>query len=318
MTSLACAWAAADGPLVIAHRGASGYLPEHTLEAYAVAHAMGADFIEPDLVLTKDGVFICLHDIHLEPTTDVETKFPDRKRADGHWYPADFTLAEIKQLAAHERLKDRFPQDAPGFQVPTFEEMIRLVQGLNAQTGRNVGIYPELKEPAWHEKAGLPMVKAALDLLAKYGYTEKDSKVFLQCFEAEPLKKARELGAKIPLILLVGNGKEASQDLSEAGLDAIAKYASGIGPDKALVEKNPKLVEWAHARGLAVHPYTFRVDNFNGAMYAAYELEIQKFVNVYKVDGFFTDHPDRGKAAAIAGPIPTRIIHLDPKKGIPQ
>ncbi len=304
VASFVCAWAAGEGPLVIAHRGASGYLPEHTLEAYAMAYAMGADYIEPDLVMTKDGVLICLHDIHLEGTTDVETKFPDRKRGDGHWYPADFTLAEIKQLAAHERLKNRFPPDAPGFQVPTFEEMIRLVQGLNAQSGREAGIYPEMKAPAWHEKAGLPIEKAVLDVLAKYGYTESDSKVFLQCFEAPPLMKVRALGAKIPLILLVSNGGNAAADLSGAGLDAIAKYANGIGPDKALIEKDPALVERAHARGLAVHPYTFRVDDFDGKKYAAYEFEVQQFVYVYKVDGFFTDHPDRGKEAATSPRFP--------------
>jgi len=288
---------AADAPLVIAHRGASGYLPEHTLEAYAMAYAMGADYIEPDLVLTKDGVLICLHDIHLEPTTDVETKFPKRKRKDGHWYPADFTLAEVKTLVAHERLRTRFPQDAPGFQVPTFEEMIRLIQGLNKQSGRNVGIYPEMKEPAWHEKAGLPIEKPLLDMLTKYGYTEKGSKVFLQSFEAPSLQIARDMGAKIPLVLLVANGGTPSADLSDMGLDAIAKFANGIGPDKALIEKDPTLVARAHKRGLLVHPYTFRVDDYNKAKYKDYDEEVQHFVNVYKIDGFFTDQADRGVAA---------------------
>ncbi len=258
---------------------------------------MGADYIEPDLVLTKDGVLICLHDIHLEPTTDVEAKFSDRKRTDGHWYPADLTLEEIKTLAAHERLKNRFPQDAPGFQVPTFEEMIRLVQGLNKQTGRNVGIYPEMKAPAWHEQAGLPIERAVLDVLAKYGYTEPDSKVFLQCFEAPPLMIVRDMGAKIPLVLLVANGGKPSADLSDAGLAAIAKYANGIGPDRALIEKDPTLVSRAHAHGLVVHPYTFRVDDYNKAKYPSFEKEIRQFVKIYKIDGFFTDQADRGIAA---------------------
>jgi glycerophosphoryl diester phosphodiesterase len=288
--------AKADGPLVIAHRGASGYLPEHTLPAYAMAYAMGADYVEPDLVLTKDGVFICMHDIHLEDTTDVEEKFADREHEDGHWYPADFTLAEIRTLRAHERLKNRFPQDASSFMVPTFEEMIQLVQGLNKSTGRNVGIYPEIKAPAWHAKRGLPMVKAVLDVLAKYGYTEADSKVFLQCFEAPPLIEARELGAKIPMILLIGNGVEVQELLADKSLDAIAKYATGIGPDKGLIEKDPTVVTRAHARGLKVHPYTFRADQYNKAKYGSYEEEVAEFVGGYKVDGFFTDHPDRGVA----------------------
>ncbi len=294
-----CAAGAWAQPIVIAHRGASGYLPEHTLEAYAMAYAMGADYIEPDLVLTKDGVFICLHDIHLEGTTDVEEKFADREHEDGHWYPSDFTLEEIRTLRAHERLKNRFPQDASSFTVPTFEEMIQLVQGLNKVTGRDVGIYPELKAPAFHEKRGLPMVQAALDVLAKYGYTDADSKVFLQSFEAPPLKQARELGAKIPLIFLMGNGNGGSA-LSDASLDEIAKYASGIGPDKGLIEKDPTVVERAHARGLKVHPYTFRADQHNKAKYGSFEEEVAEFIGAYGVDGFFTDHPDRGVAAVRA------------------
>ncbi len=287
---------AAAQPIVIAHRGASGYLPEHTLEAYAMAYAMGADYVEPDLVLTKDGVFICMHDIHLELTTDVEQKFPERKGADGHWYPADFTLAEVRTLRAHERLKNRFPQEVTAFEVPTFEEMIQLVQGLNKTTGRQVGIYPELKAPAWHAKRGLPMEQAALDMLAKYGYTAADSKVFVQCFELEPLKKLRELGSKLPQIYLIAGGREQQEYLTDAGLDEVAKVANGIGPDRNLIEKDPSLVERAHARNLKVHPYTFRVDDYNKAKYASYEEELRQFLDKYGIDGFFTDHTDRGVA----------------------
>lgn len=281
-------------PIVIAHRGASGYLPEHTLEAYAMAYAMGADYVEPDLVLTKDSVFVCMHDIHLELTTDVEQKFPDRKASDGHWYPADFTLAEVKTLCVHERLKNRFPQEVTAFEVPTFEEMIQLVQGLNKTSGRQVGIYPELKAPAWHAQHGLPMEQAALDVLTKYGYTAPDAKVYLQCFEFEPLKKLRELGTKLPLVLLIAGGREAEQYLSDAGLDEVAKIANGIGPDRKLIETDPALVERAHARKLKVHPYTFRTDDYNRSKYGSFSGEVQHFIDVYKIDGFFTDHPDRG------------------------
>ena len=140
--------------IVIAHRGASGYLPEHTLPAYALAHGMGADFIEPDLVLTRDGHLICLHDIYLQETTNAEQLFPDRARDDGRWYAADFTLDEIRRLQAEERLDSRFPKGASRFAVPAFTEMIELVQGLNGRTGRAVGIYPELKAPAWHRAEG--------------------------------------------------------------------------------------------------------------------------------------------------------------------
>ncbi len=285
--------ASADGKIVIAHRGASGYLPEHTLEAYAMAHAQGADYIEPDLVLTKDRVFICLHDIHLGPTTDVEQRFPKRKRADGHWYPADFMLAEIKQLRIHERLPGRFPKNQSAFEVPTFEEMIELIQGLNHTTGREAGIYPEIKAPAWHDKEGLPMEKAVLDVLAKYGYSGPDSKVFLQCFEAEPLKKIRrELGSSIPTVMLVGGGAAARQLLSEKGLDQVASFANGIGPSKTLIEANPEVVKWAHDRGLKVHPYTFRADDYPEKKYDSYAAELEQFFQQYDVDGLFTDFPD--------------------------
>ncbi len=296
---------AAERPIVIAHRGASGYLPEHTLEAYALAYAMGADYIEPDLVLTKDKRFICLHDIELDDTTDVETKFSDRARADGHFYSADFTLAEIKTLAAHERLKNRFPQDSQGFQVPTFEEMIELIQGLNAQTGRTVGIYPELKQPSWHLSQGLPMEQAALDVLAKYGYTEADSPAYVQCFEAQPLEKIRnELKSPLKLILLIGGGRDAETVLTEAGLASVAKYANGIGPAKNLIENEPRIVEWAHANHLAVHPYTFRVDDFNKAKYPDYDAELRQFLSAYRIDGFFTDQADRGVSVVESLPAP--------------
>ena len=302
--------AGAQTPIVIAHRGASGYLPEHTLEAYAAAYAMGADYIEPDLVLTKDKQFICLHDIHLDETTDVEQKYPERSRPDEHWYAADFTLEEIKALAAQERLKHRFPQESRGFEVPTFEEMIELVQGLNAQTGRNVGIYPELKQPRWHESEGLPMERAALDVLAKYGYAGEEARAFVQCFEAEPLKKIRhELGSALPLIQLVGNGNNGREALSEAGLDAIATYANGIGPDRMLIQRNPDIVQWAHARKLAVHPYTFRADDFNARDFDSFESELETFLVTYRIDGFFTDQADRGVAVvkSLAAPGATTL-----------
>jgi Glycerophosphoryl diester phosphodiesterase len=197
--------------IVIAHRGASGYLPEHTLEAYAMAYALGANYIEPDLVLTHESKFICLHDIHLERTTNVEEVFPDRHREDGRWYAADFTLEEIRQLNVHERCNEdgtpvfpgRFPMGDSQFEVPTFTEMIELIQGLNKAMGRDVGIYPEIKEPSWHEIEGLPMEEALLNVLNQYGYEGQDAKVYVQCFEPEPLKKMRfNLTTDLPLVQL--------------------------------------------------------------------------------------------------------------------
>lgn len=286
------ALSAAD-PIVIAHRGASGYLPEHTLEAYALAYAMGADYIEPDLVMTRDKHLICLHDIHLESTTDVEQKFPNRKRPNLRWHAADFTLNEIKQLQVHERLNNRFPIGPTGFQIPTFVEMIELVQGLNDTTGGTTGIYPELKAPSFHAKEGLPLEQAVLDVLSRYGYSGVASRVFVQCFELEPLEELRRLGATVPLVFLVGDGRQANEMLSPKGLDALAQVVNGIGPSKDIIERNPAIVSWAHDRGLVVHPYTLRADNYPDARYPTFADEVRKFYFDYKVDGVFTDFPDK-------------------------
>ena len=279
-----------EKPLVIAHRGASGYLPEHTLPAYAFGYAQGADFVEPDLVMTRDGVLICLHDIHLEDTTDVEERFPDRKRPDGRWYAADFTLDEIRTLRAHERLEKRFPRGTSSFAVPTFAEMIELVQGLNESTGRNVGIYPELKAPAWHREQGLPMEKTFLEIVGSYGYEGPDAAIFVQCFEAPPLERMRALGSELPQIQLV-SGEQALELLSAEGLERVASYAQGVGPSKTLLERDRDVVARVHAAGLALHPYTFRADDVPGD-YDSFDEELEKFLVELGVDGLFTDFPD--------------------------
>lgn len=278
--------------IVVAHRGASGYLPEHTLAAYAMAYAQGADFVEPDLVRTRDGAFVCLHDINLEDTTDVEEVFPDRHRPDGRWYAADLTLAEVRRLRVHERLRDRFPKGAARFGVPTFEEMIQLIQGLNRTTGRQVGIYPELKAPAWHREQGLAMEEDFLKLVARYGYEGKDAAIFVQCFEEEPLRRMRELGSRLPQIYLVAD--ETADRLTESGLREIAGFADGIGPYKELVEQRPDVVAWAHAAGLAVHPWTFRADDV-GEGFDRLEDELAAYYGKLDVDGLFTDFPDRAR-----------------------
>lgn len=280
---------AAD-PIVIAHRGASGYLPEHTLEAYAMAYALGADYIEPDLVRTKDGAYIALHDIHLQSTTNVEEVFPDRTRKDGQWYAADFTLAEIKTLQVHERVAKRFPTGKSDFEVPTFQEMIELIQGLNASTGRDVGIYPELKSPSFHNKQDLPMEAEFLKILEAYGYKGPEAKVFIQCFEPPTTKKLRtEYKTDLPIIQLVSGGQ--SSLLRDDALKEIATYANGIGPDKRLVIKNPEIVKTAQAHGLAVHPYTIRRDA-TPSKFKTTEEELRAFFFEYGVDGMFTDFTD--------------------------
>ena len=169
------------GKAVIAHRGAPGYLPEHTLESYAMAYGQGADYLEPDLMLTKDGVPIALHDRTLDATTNVAEVFPDRARDDGRHYAIDFTLDEIKQLAVRERVHpasgelvypDRFPNthDELVFRIATLAELIELTQGMNQATGRNVGIYPETKASDWHVEQGYDFERKLMDVLTEYGY----------------------------------------------------------------------------------------------------------------------------------------------------
>lgn len=282
--------------IVIAHRGASGYLPEHTLPAYAVAHGMGADYIEPDLVMTGDGHFICLHDIHLEATTNVEEVFPDRAREDGRWYAADFTLEEIGRLEAVERLDGRFPKGAGRFRVPTFAEMIELVQGMNRSSGRNVGIYPELKAPAWHRAEGLPMEEALLEILERYGYREPGAAVFVQSFEPESLKRLRALGSKLPQVLLMAEVEQYRRFLSPEGMAGIVDFADGIGPAKTMIERQRELVGWAQEAGLLVHPYTFRADQ-TPSRYGSPVEEIRSHLFGFGVNGVFTDHPDVARGA---------------------
>jgi glycerophosphoryl diester phosphodiesterase len=274
-----------------------------------MAYALGADFIETDLALTKDGVFVCIHDIYLEYTTNVKGLFPERSRKDRHWYVVDFSLEEIKQLKVHERTRAngiayfpyRFPLNFSKFEIPTFAEMIELIQGLNKSTGSNVGIYPEIKKPSWHAEQGLPMEEALLEVLHRYGYESRDAKIFVQCFEAESLKKLRfDLGTDLPLVLLTGatignyegKVKPFSGKLTEDILDQIATYADGIGPCKDRIEVNPGIVQWAHERGLVVHAWTMRADSLP-AQYQTFDEELYQFYIIYKVDGLFTDFTDR-------------------------
>jgi len=322
--SVSC-FACASGPtdsrdrIIIAHRGASGYLPEHTLPAYALAYGMGADFIETDLVMTRDGVLVALHDIHLESTTNVEEVFPDRRRADGRWYAADFSLEEVKSLSAHERtnpegepaLATRFRTDSKGFQVPMLVEVIELVQELNRITGRKVGIYPETKGPAFHDDEDLPMEEELLRILDEYGYRGPHARIFIQSFDPRNLVEMRtELGTDLPLIQLISSSDQQDELVTEAGLDRISKYANGIGPSKGRIASEngqnaagSTLVDQAHARGLVVHPYTFRADAVPDS-YQSFEAEVRRFFEDYGIDGLFTDHPDRAISALSPATLP--------------
>lgn len=287
-------------PIVIAHRGASGYLPEHTLEAKAMAHAMGADYIEQDVVLTKDDVPVVMHDIYLDTISDVATRFPDRHRENGRYYALDFTLAEIKQLKAAERFSHktgvqaypkRFPKGASSFQIPTLEEELQLIEGLNKSTGRVAGIYPEIKQPKWHHSEGHDISAIVLPILKAHGYSGKKDPCIVQCFEFDEVKRIRtELGWEGRLIFLMGAFKKGETVVNEkTSLTEIAKVADGIGP--AISADMVDVVAQAHAAGLAVHPYTLRIDDLPKWAKSSDEL-LHLLFDEAKVDGLFTDFPD--------------------------
>ena len=307
--------AAEPRPLIIAHRGASGYLPEHTLAAKALAYGQGADFLEQDVVQSKDGVPVIFHDTHIDTTTDVAKKFPGRQRADGRFYALDFSVAELKQLNVTERFNPktgkaafpkRFPVGVGSFQVVTLEEEIQFIQALNRSTGRNVGLYPELKAPAWHRKEGRDLSATVLPLLRKYGYDAKDSACYLQCFEYAEIKRLRgELGWSGKLIMLLGGkGKGPGETdftylQTDAGLAELAQLVDGIGPpiSSYVAGKTPAerqvtdLAARARKAGLKSHPYTLRADELPKCVTSVDELLSALFTEA-KVDGLFTDFPD--------------------------
>lgn len=300
---------------VIAHRGASGYLPEHTLEGAAMAHAMGADYIELDVVLTRDAALIVLHDLFLDAVTDVADRYPGRARADGRHYAIDFSLEEIRRLRVHERsdpdgrpaLPGRFPRESAIFHVPTLEEEILLIQGLNRSTGRNVGLYIEPKAPAWHSAEGQDLVAAVLALLADRGLTRADDKVLLQSFDFDALLRARnELGSELRLVQLIGDNdwRESPTDFeflqTEAGLRAVAGFAQGIGPwlpqvieikENGVVDIS-ELAALAQRLGLFVHAYTLRADQLPPGIDGMREA-VRLLVEEARLDGVFTDQPDQ-------------------------
>ncbi|HVG09793.1 MAG TPA: glycerophosphodiester phosphodiesterase [Thermoanaerobaculia bacterium] len=289
-------------PLVIAHRGASGYRPEHTLAAYELAIEMGADFIEPDLVITRDGVLVARHENDITGTTDVidrpefrsrrKTKWIDGREVTG-WFTEDFTLAEIKTLRARERLEFRDRQFNGMFEVPTFQEILELARR------RNVGVYPETKFPSYLRSIGLPLEEPMVEALQAAGFQGRDAAVFLQSFERVSLKLLKTM-TDLPRIQLLDDA--AHTMATPEGLAEIATYADGIGPDKRLIvpagpdgrlRPPTSLVEDAHRAGLLVHPWTFRSDPvFLAPDYEGDAVrEIEQFLSL-EVDGLFTDFPD--------------------------
>jgi glycerophosphoryl diester phosphodiesterase len=306
---------AEERPVVIAHRGASGYLPEHTLEGVALAHAMGVDHIEQDVVLTRDDELIVLHDLFLDHVTDVAERFPGRSREDGKHYAIDFSVEEIRTLRVHERTGDdgkavfpgRFPHRDALFRIPTFREEITLIQGLNRSRGKQTGVYVEPKAPAWHEAEGKDIIAATIEQLAESGYRRRSDRAFLQSFDLPFLQRARtELKTDLKLVQLIGENSWGENDCdfdamrTPGGLQKIAGFADGIGPwlphvirfTEAGLPDISDLVRLAHEAGLFVHAYTLRADQLPPAA-GDIRTAARLLFNEVGLDGVFTDHPDR-------------------------
>jgi glycerophosphoryl diester phosphodiesterase len=270
---------------LVAHRGASGYAPEHTVYAYKLAIEQGADFVEQDLAVTKDGILVSIHDLTLERTTNVEEVFPDRFVEDKtaampgkHWLVNDFTLAEIKKLDAGSWFDKKFA-DA---RILTFQEAIDLVRG-------KAGMYPELKDPEFYRQRGINTAKLLEDAIAK-NHLAKDpsTPLIIQSFDDVTLKQLAKELPPVPRVYLL-EPRSAGQVDSPEKVKAIATWATGLGPNKVIVEQNPDVVKWAHAAGLTVTPWTFRASN---TTFPSVKEEMAKYLYDYGVDALFTDNPD--------------------------
>jgi len=321
-------------PLVLGHRGACGYRPEHTLASYQLAIDMGADYIEPDLVSTKDGVLIARHENEISETTDVAVKFPDRKTTktiDGKaitgWFTEDFTLTEIKTLRAKERLAFRDHSFDGQFEIPTFKEVIELAQSQGKKLKRTIGLYPETKHPTYFQSIKLSLEEPLAKELKAAGLNKKSSAVFIQSFELGNLKKLKGL-TKNKLIFLIddpevvpadfqasGDKRTYLQLMTPEGLKEIKKIADGIGPykryilpTKIITDKNGEkteeklaptpLVKLAHSVGLLVHPYTFRSEE--KYLLKDYNKDPQaEYLEFFAlgVDGVFSDFADQAVKA---------------------
>ncbi|MFO7748203.1 MAG: glycerophosphodiester phosphodiesterase [Orrella sp.] len=316
---------------VIAHRGASGYLPEHTLAAKAMAHAQGADFLEQDLVMTRDGEVVVLHDITLDATTDVAARFTDRARADGKHYVIDFTLDELRTLRVFERRNQSAAAVYPNrmrvkqarFGIHTLAEELEMIQALNRVTGHDAAIYPEIKAPRFHQENGQDLSEATLNILKSYGYVKRDDGVVLQSFDARELQRIKgelmpALGVDLPLTQLLADprwgasiGSPSDNEWQPEMLNTIATYADAVGvPVSMLFERGSDrntggqtssalstvispsmLVPTAHRQGLAVHAYTLRADRLPLSQ-GTLEDWHQWLFETAQIDGVFTDFPD--------------------------
>jgi glycerophosphoryl diester phosphodiesterase len=274
----------------VAHRGASGYAPEHTLAAYKLAIEMGADYVEQDLAVTKDGILICLHDGSLERTTNVETVFPDRvstQTIEGKtrkaWLANDFTLAEIKNLDAGSWFDPKFS----GEKVPTFDEAVALIRG-------KAGIFPELKVPEIYAGRNVNFEQLVADALDRNRLrgprADAKTPVILQTFGQQTARNLAKMNIGVPVVLLMeydNRLRTAEQVKSWKGI------VQGFGPAKRIVFENADFVKWAHAEGMTVTPYTFRASDVTKSGFRTVEEEMSHFLYKLDVDALFTDNPDR-------------------------
>ena len=274
--------------LNVAHRGASAYAPEHTLASYRLALQHGADYVEQDLAVTRDGVLICLHDPTLERTTNVEQLFPDRSRivtwegkTERAWLANDFTLAEIKRLDAGSWFDPSFA----GERIPTFDEAVALIKG-------RAGLFPELKTPDVYEGRDVDFERLVAAALDKHGLrgasADAATPVILQTFSEESARKLSGMKIGVPVVLLLAHGDAWR---SAADVKRWAGVVQGLGPNKSIVAGNPALVAWAHAEKMLVVPYTFR--SANTGRHATVKAEMEYFLDTLGVDGVFTDNPDQ-------------------------
>lgn len=269
--------------LVIAHRGASAYLPEHTLEAYVMAVGQGADGIETDVVLSADGVPICLHDLWLETTTDAEEHFGDCARPDGHIYAMDLTIDQIARLRVFGRLGSGARSNIPLMHVPTLEELLKLRRHLEQVLDKQILLLIELKAPACHQEQGKPLEEPVLAVLERFGCMTPGCGVILQSFETHSLQRLRTLGAQLPLFQLTAHPLTARQ------IEEVSIYADGVAASRWLIEDGEgkavnqgRLVASCHRRGLKLFVWTMGQD----------ERAVRRMFWRYRVDGVITDNPD--------------------------
>ena len=291
---------------------------------------MGADYLEQDVVASRDGELIVLHDIYLDRVTNVAEAFPDRDRDDGRYYVRDFDLAELLELQVWERFDadgapvfpGRYPGRTGNFRLHSLRTELELVKHLNSSTGGRTGVYPEIKRPAWHRAEGADIAPSMLALLDEFGYRTKSDPVYVQCFDAQEVKRLRrELDCPLKLVQLIGENAwaESGTDYvflqTDAGLQEIANVADGIGPrlEHCMRVSGDEvtaggLVERAHRLGLEVHPYTVRADSLPPG-FSSHDALVSFCVEELGVDGLFSDFPDETRRQILAleqadGPAP--------------